>query len=243
VALSETDCRVAYPLQLIRRIYRLEDLADVKHLEPDERAALRGERSQAALDKLKRWLLFTTLSEPPSTELARAAGYCLNHWNALVRFVGDGRLSLDNNVCEQQLRDIALGRRNFLFAGSHDAARRSAALYQLDAHVRSARRSTVAVSHGRAAQAGPRLGRDPVRPAAAGSLATAAQRRSTCGRPIRSAPRNRQASPGHGLRPPALPAGGSPTLPATRYAAHAAITAAHGMAGRLPLKRRRGVHP
>jgi transposase len=131
VALSDTDCRVAYPLQLIRRMYRLEDLADVKRLEPDERAELRGERSQAVLDKLKRWLVATAVHEPPSSELARAAGYCLNHWTALGRFVGDGRLSLDNNRCEQQLRDIALGRKNFLFAGSHDAARRAAALYSL----------------------------------------------------------------------------------------------------------------
>jgi hypothetical protein len=49
----------------------------------------------------------------------------LNHWPALTRIVEDGRVSLDNNVCEQQLRDIALGRKNCLFAGSHDAARRA----------------------------------------------------------------------------------------------------------------------
>ena len=46
-------------------------------------------------------------------------------------FVHDGRLKLDNNVCEQQMRDIALGRKNFLFAGSHDAAHRAAAIYSL----------------------------------------------------------------------------------------------------------------
>jgi transposase len=130
-ALSDTDCRVAYPLQLIRRLYRIEDLADVKHLGPDERAALRAERSRATLDKLKRWLAATTANEPPSSELAKAAAYCVNHWTALGRFVADGRLSLDNNLCEQQLRDIALGRKNFLFAGSHAAARRAAALYSL----------------------------------------------------------------------------------------------------------------
>jgi hypothetical protein len=50
---------------------------------------------------------------------------------ALTRFVTDGRVSLDNNVCEQQLRDIALGRKNYLFAGSHEAAKRAADLYSL----------------------------------------------------------------------------------------------------------------
>ena len=54
-----------------------------------------------------------------------------NQWTALTRFVDDGRLSLDNNLCEQQMRAIALGRRNYLFCGSHDAARCTAILYGL----------------------------------------------------------------------------------------------------------------
>ena len=83
------------------------------------------------LDKLQRWFSATHIREPPSTELRKATDYVLNHWAALTRFVTDGRVSLDNNVCEQQLRDIALGRKNFLFAGSHDAAKRAAALYSL----------------------------------------------------------------------------------------------------------------
>ena len=131
VALEDTDCRVAYPLQLIRRLYRLEELANVKRLGPADRAALRAERSQATLNKLKHWLLTTAATEPPSAELTRAAAYCINQWEALTRFVEDGQLSLDNNLCEQQLRDVALGRKNFLFAGSHDAAGRAAVLYSL----------------------------------------------------------------------------------------------------------------
>jgi hypothetical protein len=131
VALAETDFRVAYPLQLIRRLYRLEYLADLQELGPEERAAMRGERTRAALNSLQRWLLVTVVDEPPSSELAKAANYCVNHWTALTRFLDDGRLSPDNNLCEQQLRDIALGRKNYLFAGSHDAARRIAALYSL----------------------------------------------------------------------------------------------------------------
>ena len=131
VALQDTDCRVAYPLKLIARFYRIEHLADARHLSPEERASLRQERSQPVLEKLKRWLLSTLANEPPSSELAKATGYLLNQWTALSQFVEDGRLNLDNNLCEQQLRDIALGRKNYLFAGSHDAARRAAALYSL----------------------------------------------------------------------------------------------------------------
>ena len=76
-------------------------------------------------------MLATSKSEPPSSDLAKAAAYPLNHWEALTRFVKDGRVSLDNNLCERQLRDIALGRKNYLFAGSHDAAQRAANLYSL----------------------------------------------------------------------------------------------------------------
>jgi transposase len=131
VALQDTDCRVAYPLQLIGRLYRIEYLADLQQLLPGARAELRQERATPVLDTLQRWFRATHLSEPPSTELRQAADYALNHWAALTRFVTDGRVSLDNNLCEQQLRDIALGRKNFLFAGSHEAAQRAADLYSL----------------------------------------------------------------------------------------------------------------
>lgn len=131
VALQDTDYRVAYPLKLIGRLYRIEHLADARQLRPEARAQLRQERSTSVLERLQRWFLGTRASEPPSTDLGKAAGYALNHWAALTRFVADGRVSLDNNLCEQQLRDIALGRKNYLFAGSHDAARRAAVLYSL----------------------------------------------------------------------------------------------------------------
>lgn len=131
VALQDMDCRVAYPLKLIARLYRIEHLADAQGLSTEKRAELRKTRAGPVLEKLKTWLVTTGGTEPPGSDLAKAAAYCLNHWTALTRFVEDGRLSLDNNVCEQQLRAIALGRKNYLFAGSHDAAQRAARLYSL----------------------------------------------------------------------------------------------------------------
>jgi transposase len=131
VALQDTDCRVAYPLKLIARLYRIERLADLREIPYEERAALRRDRSQPELEKLKRWLLGFLMNEPPASDLAKASAYFLNHWTALTRFLDDGRLRLDNNLCERQLRDIALGRKNYLFAGSHDAAHRAATLYSL----------------------------------------------------------------------------------------------------------------
>jgi transposase len=130
-ALKDTDCRVAYPLKLIARMYRVEHLADARRLDPVARARLRTERTAPILDKIHRWLIAVRANEPPSSDLARAAAYVLNHWGPLTRFLDDGRLALDNNICEQQLRDVALGRKNFLFAGSHEAAERAASLYSL----------------------------------------------------------------------------------------------------------------
>jgi len=131
VALQDMDCRVAWPLKLIARLYRIEHLADARGLAPDERKALRQHRSKSLLQQLERWYVVTARGEPPGTDLAKAAAYALHHWKALTRFVQDGRVSLDNNLCEQQLRDVALGRRNYLFAGSHEAAARAANLYSL----------------------------------------------------------------------------------------------------------------
>jgi hypothetical protein len=110
VALAETDYRAAYPLQLIRRLYRVEYLADLRELAPEGRAVLRAEYTRDALTSLQHWLLAMVQQEPPGSEMAKAVNYCLNHWTALLRFLDDGQLSPDNNLCEQQLRDVALGR-------------------------------------------------------------------------------------------------------------------------------------
>src|ERR687887_328521 len=67
----------------------------------------------------------------PKSPLADALRYLTNQWAALQRFVDDGRLAIDNNRAENQLRVVALGRKNWLFAGSFEGARRAALLYSL----------------------------------------------------------------------------------------------------------------
>jgi hypothetical protein len=103
----------------------------VQQLAPEQRAALRAERCPRVLDKLKRSLVASAQREPPGSDFARANGFALNQWQALTRFGSDGRLDLDNNLCERQLRDVAIGRKNYLFAGSHEAAQRTAVLYSM----------------------------------------------------------------------------------------------------------------
>lgn len=129
--LVDSDVRVAYPLKLISQLYQVEGLADRRQLAPPERLELRRSRSTAIMDRYHRWLLRTISREPPASTLAKAGAYSLKHWEALTRFLGDGILPLDNNLCEQQIRSLALGRRNYLFAGSDAGAERAAVLYSL----------------------------------------------------------------------------------------------------------------
>src|SRR5690606_41247335 len=65
------------------------------------------------------------------SELAIAIRYALTRWTALVRYAGDGRIEIDNNAAERALRDVALGRKNYLFAGSDAGGERAAAIYSL----------------------------------------------------------------------------------------------------------------
>jgi hypothetical protein len=101
---QDTDARVAYPLQLIARLHRIEHLADAEQRTPDARRDLRQERSQRVVDKLERLLVPTLAAEPPSSAFAKALAYFVNRWTALTRFLADGRLALDNNLCEQRKR-------------------------------------------------------------------------------------------------------------------------------------------
>jgi hypothetical protein len=67
----------------------------------------------------------------PKSAIGKALGYSLQHWKELVTYTTDGHLNIDNNPVENSIRPVALGRKNYLFAGSHEDAKRSAMLYSL----------------------------------------------------------------------------------------------------------------
>jgi hypothetical protein len=129
--LIDTDCRVAYPLDLLRLVYRIEHLADAREMDAPERLALRQARTRPVMEKLYAWCIVTAKGESPRSALHGAASYFVNHWIALTRFLGDGRLKPDNNLLEAQFRYLALGRKNFLFAGSDASAEVLATVYSL----------------------------------------------------------------------------------------------------------------
>ena len=116
-------------LTRIGALYGIE--AAIKGKPPQARRELRQQHSLPLLEGLKTWFEATLPRLSGKTELAGAMRYTLNHWQALTRFAGDGRIEIDNNAAERSIRAIALGRKNWLFAGSDKGGERAAAVYSL----------------------------------------------------------------------------------------------------------------
>jgi transposase len=81
--------------------------------------------------ELEAWLRVQNQRVSRKSEIGKAIAYALNHWQALIRFLDDGRICLSNNAAERALRGIAVGRRNWTFAGSDRGGERAAAIYTL----------------------------------------------------------------------------------------------------------------
>ena len=119
----------AEALDRIGRLYGIE--AEIRGRLPDERAAVRQARAGPELEALHTWLHTIMAKLSKKSELALAIRYALSRWSALTRYRDDGRLEIDNNAAERALRAVALGRKNWLFAGSDEGGERAAAIYSL----------------------------------------------------------------------------------------------------------------
>lgn len=113
----------------IGELYDIERRLREEEASPEERARRRQEMAMPVLDALKAFL--TNNPGLPKSPWGKAVAYTLTRWDKLTRYVHNGRLEIDNNLVENAIRPIALGRKNYLFAGSHDAAQRSAVIYSL----------------------------------------------------------------------------------------------------------------
>jgi transposase len=113
----------------IGALYAIEQ--EIRGRPPEERRAVRQEHSRPLLDTMKPWLEQTLLSLSQKSATAKAIRYALSRWEALGRYCNDGRIEIDNNAAERALRCVALGRKNFLFAGSDAGGERAAAIYSL----------------------------------------------------------------------------------------------------------------
>ena len=116
-------------LSRIGALYKIE--SGIRGKPPDERARIRRLHTQPLMHELKAWFEQTLTRVSKKSELAVAIRYALTRWVALTRFIDDGRVEIDNNAAERALRCVALGRKNFLFAGSDAGGERAAAIYSL----------------------------------------------------------------------------------------------------------------
>jgi len=127
---KETDGRrAAQMLEMVRQLYAVEDQA--RPLDPDGRRVLRVEQSRPILAMIKAWLDTEKELVLPRSPMAAAITYTLNQWDALCRYTEQGYLNIDNNAAERALKRVAIGRKNWLFAGHDDAGQSHARLWTL----------------------------------------------------------------------------------------------------------------
>ena len=121
--------RASYALTEIQKVYAIERQAKNETLSTKQRQALRQERSLPILQALKDWMLENYKMVLPKSAIGQALHYSLERFDKLMLYTTDGKLEVDNNLIENAIRPVAIGRKNYLFAGSHNGARRAAMLY------------------------------------------------------------------------------------------------------------------
>ena len=130
-ALKEDNVRASYALEQIGLLYDVERRADQEQLSYDQRADLRARLSYPIMVAFEKWMLKEHPQVLPKGRIGKAIRYTYNIFPKLTRYHLDGRLKIDNNLGENAIRPIALGRKNWLFCGNHDAAENAAIMYSM----------------------------------------------------------------------------------------------------------------
>lgn len=130
-ALSNDRDRAAIALAFIQTLYGVEAQARENGLSAKGRKTLRLDKSLPTLNAMVKWMTgeLKAGNVLPKSPIGKAMHYSLDRWGELSAYLLDGTLEIDNNLIENAIRPLALGRKNYLFAGSHDAAKRAAAIY------------------------------------------------------------------------------------------------------------------
>lgn len=115
----------------IRQLYAIEKYARENNLTYDERHGLRNEKALPILNEFHIWLEKNINKVPKQHKMGQGMQYCLRHWTELTNYLKNGRIEIDNNGVENLIRKLALGRKNFLFAGSPAGAKAAATYYSL----------------------------------------------------------------------------------------------------------------
>ena len=126
VEAKENDpTRASKAIGIFANIYRLEKLAK----QSDHRKTYREQHIKPLLLELKNWIDEECIKVLPKSAIGKAMRYTVNQWHKIMAIMTDGRIELDNNWIENKIRPLALGRKNYLFAGSHSGAQRIAIMY------------------------------------------------------------------------------------------------------------------
>lgn len=123
--------RADYALKQFASLYTLERTIKEEKLTHEQALQLRQQHAAPILQSFGQWMKGQYLQTLPKSTIGKALGYSIERWNELSTYVTDGKLNIDNNPVENSIRPVAIGRKNYLFAGSHEAAQRSAMLYSL----------------------------------------------------------------------------------------------------------------
>lgn len=123
--------RSEWMLQQVQQLYKVERYAREEQLSYQQRFELRQEKSVPVLKDIKEWLQQEMVKVLPKSQIGQAIGYMHSFWSRLERYAEDGQVEIDNNLVENAIRPVALGRKNYLFAGSHNGATRAAIIYSL----------------------------------------------------------------------------------------------------------------
>jgi transposase len=130
-ALGNDEQRASYALTEIQKLYSIEKAIREQGLPFAEIKSVRQLQSQPVLEALGKWMKDQYTQTPARSAIHQALAYSIERWQKLSLYTENGMLSIDNNPVENSIRPVALGRKNYLFAGSHEAARRSGMLYSL----------------------------------------------------------------------------------------------------------------
>ena len=130
-ALDENRSAAEYMLTQIQYLYKVEHLCDEAGLSFEQRKAKRLELSKPIMEEMKAWMESEGIKYSASSLVGKAVTYAYARWNNMMHYLDDGRLLLDNNLAENAVRPIALGRKNHLFCGNHEAARNMAVICSL----------------------------------------------------------------------------------------------------------------
>ncbi|QZE13533.1 IS66 family transposase [Halosquirtibacter laminarini] len=123
--------RAEYALKKIQELYKIERTSQEKELSIEETYLLRQELAVPILKELEKWLKKESLTALPKSPIGKAINYSLNLWDELCQYTEDGSYIIDNNNVENKVRPVAIGRKNYLFAGSEEGAKRAAMFYTL----------------------------------------------------------------------------------------------------------------